>query len=728
MKKIITFLSTLLLLSVFAVTSFAAEEVKTIKNFGENSTEAFYKYRDSIVEVSFLDSLEGSDDALYSWNAGEVPGMGINAWLKLNDNETAGAYANRYNLYIGAEGGFCFNSNMSYFFKDFINLKKISGFENISTELLTNAEGIFSGCVKLTDLDLTSWNTSKIITMSRMFYRCHEIKELDLSSFSTESLTSIHYMFADCYKLRTIFVSDHWKLREDITGFNTFLNCTELSGNIDYDANKVSCLYATIHGYMLPKKNTDDDKPEVNPDAHLDKTIKSYGLADETDFNAYRDDIVTVVFADSIDYISLSGSIANWDVSSKEDGSVKAWISINPIETLKDSNGNPTTYRYNLTIAAEGGVNANPDSSYMFYGYKNLKKVNGLQHFKTTQAVDMKYMFYKCDSLENIDISSFDTKNVKNMSNMFGFCSKLRTADLSTLDTSSVSDISNLFYYCTSLEEVNLSGMNLSSIETAPVIFIDCPIKTVTADGIILSDKTTEIFKNTYNGKITVEEISLNGADTKNVTDMSSMFKDCDGLTSLDLSSFDLSKVKNMSYMFSSCDKLETVVFGETDALDVTDMSYMFKDCKKLKAADFSNVSAGSIRDMSYMFYGCSSLQRLNFGKFNTALLQNLDYTFRDCSNLERIYVGEKWSIKAVASGNSTFAGCQKLSGSVSYAAVRDVTYKAATLNGYLTPVDETVKIPPAEEKEEEPKKPGFFERIIQWFRNLFQRLFGKKD
>lgn len=720
MKKIITLIVTLFLLSIFAVTSFAEGQVKIIKHFDADTTEGFYKYRNEIVEAYFCNSVDGSEKTKNSWSVGETPQMGIMAWLELNESESDKAAADRYNLYIGAEGGFYANSNMSYFFKDFKNLKKIDGFENVNTELLTNAEGFFSGCNILADLDLTSWNTAKVVTMSRMFYQCREIKELDLSAFNTESLTSMHYMFASCSKLRTIFVSDSWKLRDDITGLNTFVDCTELSGNINYDRNKVSCAYGTIDGYMT-KKKSDDENPDVRPDTKLARTIKAYGLADETDFNAYREEIVSVTFLDSIDYLSLSGSIKNWDVSTQQDGSVKAWIRL-------------TTDGYDLYIAANGGVNANPDSSYMFYGYSNLKKVSNLQNFITTQAEDMKYMFYNCKSLQEIDISSFDMKNTRNISYMFGFCSKLQQASLSVADTSSLKDIRNLFYYCSELRKVDFSGMNFSSVEASPVVFTECPVKEIVADGVVLSDKAAGIFKAFYNGKATVEAISLKGADTSDVTDMSHMFENSAALKSLDLSSFDLSRVNTMAYMFSGCSSLEFVYFGETKALDVTDMSYMFSGCSKLNAADLSNVSTGSIRDMSYMFSDCSSLERLDLSKFKTALLQNLDYTFSNCTSLRKIYVGDDWSIGAVASGVGTFQNCMELTGSVAYVNMLDSTYKAATINGYLTHIDPTVVVPPPpvtdkeEENEDEPQKLNFFERIIQWFKNLFERLFGKRD
>ena len=39
-------------------------------------------------------------------------------------------------------------------------------------------------------------------------------------------------------------------------------------------------------------------------------------------------------------------------------------------------------------------------------------------------------MFYECNNLNYLDLSSFDTKNVINMSNMFNNCSKLNNLNL----------------------------------------------------------------------------------------------------------------------------------------------------------------------------------------------------------------------------------------------------------------------------------------------------------
>ena len=172
MKKIITLFASMVLLCVFAVTALASEQVKVIKHFDVDTTEAFYAYRNSIVEVTFKNSDEVPKEAFKSWSVGVTPQMEIMAWMERNSEESVNASVDRYNLYIGADGGFDANENMSWFFKDFTNLKKISGLENMETEFMTNAEGVFSGCSSLQNIDLTSWNTSNVITISRLFYNC----------------------------------------------------------------------------------------------------------------------------------------------------------------------------------------------------------------------------------------------------------------------------------------------------------------------------------------------------------------------------------------------------------------------------------------------------------------------------------------------------------------------------------------------------------------------------
>ena len=55
------------------------------------------------------------------------------------------------------------------------------------------------------------------------------------------------------------------------------------------------------------------------------------------------------------------------------------------------------------------------------------------------------------------------------------------------------------------------------------------------------------------------------GADTSSVTTMDSMFRNCSGLTSLDVSNFDRSSVTSMSIMFWDCTSLTSLDVSNFD-------------------------------------------------------------------------------------------------------------------------------------------------------------------
>ena len=46
----------------------------------------------------------------------------------------------------------------------------------------------------------------------------------------------------------------------------------------------------------------------------------------------------------------------------------------------------------------------------------------------------MSYMFYFCENITNIDLSSFDSKKITNISSIFMGCHKLTNIDLSSFD------------------------------------------------------------------------------------------------------------------------------------------------------------------------------------------------------------------------------------------------------------------------------------------------------
>ena len=104
------------------------------------------------------------------------------------------------------------------------------------TSGVTNMNGLFRGCSNLTSLDLSSFDTSKVTNMVEMFRSCTKLTSLDLSSFDTAKAANISSMFYSCTKLVTIYVSSYdsasGKGWVTVTPSNTnvFAYCTKLVG------------------------------------------------------------------------------------------------------------------------------------------------------------------------------------------------------------------------------------------------------------------------------------------------------------------------------------------------------------------------------------------------------------------------------------------------------------------------------------------------------------------
>lgn len=97
-----------------------------------------------------------------------------------------------------------------YMFHDCSKLTQLN-LSIFNTSRITDMFGMFSDCTKLTKLDLSNFNTSNVINMSFMFCDCKSLTQLNLSSFSTENVKYLNSMFENCVSL--------WKL--DLSSFST---------------------------------------------------------------------------------------------------------------------------------------------------------------------------------------------------------------------------------------------------------------------------------------------------------------------------------------------------------------------------------------------------------------------------------------------------------------------------------------------------------------------------
>lgn len=102
------------------------------------------------------------------------------------------------------------------------NLRSITGLNYLNTEEVTTMFRMFSICMSLIDLDLSSFNTTNVTTMYLMFSFCESLETIDLSSFNTSNVTNMSHMFWGCKSLASI----------DLSSFNTS-NVKNMEGMFD---------------------------------------------------------------------------------------------------------------------------------------------------------------------------------------------------------------------------------------------------------------------------------------------------------------------------------------------------------------------------------------------------------------------------------------------------------------------------------------------------------------
>ena len=158
----------------------------------------------------------------------------------------------------------------------------------------------------------------------------------------------------------------------------------------------------------------------------------------------------------------------SWDVSEQKNGKIMAWY--------KDDDNNGL---YEVYIGQEGGVKANPDSTYLFSNLTGLKEID-LSYFDTSNTTVMKGLFYNCEKLSTLDVGGFNTSNVTNMEALFYYCVNLVSVDLSKWDTRKVANMRIMFTNCKNLTELNLSSFNTTQVTNMSEMFINCTnLKTI---------------------------------------------------------------------------------------------------------------------------------------------------------------------------------------------------------------------------------------------------------
>ena len=89
-------------------------------------------------------------------------------------------------------------------------------------------------------------------------------------------------------------------------------------------------------------------------------------------------------------------------------------------------------------------------------------------------VINLCFMFSQC-RIVNLDLSSSVTQKVKNLKGMFCNCKNLRNIKFSkNFNTENVTDMSFMFFGCENLEELDLSTFNIQNVDQMTAMFYNC--------------------------------------------------------------------------------------------------------------------------------------------------------------------------------------------------------------------------------------------------------------
>ena len=113
---------------------------------------------------------------------------------------------------------------------------------NWDTSNVEYMQSMFSSCSSLTSVgDISSWDTSKVTSISDMFTGCSSLKTLNLSNWDMSNVTKIDGIFFKCSSLTSIGDISGWNTSKVTLMQNMFNGCSKLSAScLNWDVSKVT--------------------------------------------------------------------------------------------------------------------------------------------------------------------------------------------------------------------------------------------------------------------------------------------------------------------------------------------------------------------------------------------------------------------------------------------------------------------------------------------------------
>ena len=423
-------------------------------------------------------------------------------------------------------------------------------------------------------LEVNYINSSRLNTGYGMFYNCTNLTYVNMPYVTYVS--TMEGMFNGCRKLQRIEGIEKWNTARNSNWGSTFGNCNALT-NLDprnFILTDAHAMGATFRGcYSAPIENFDFSNwctPNIQYLSGTFDGLKSIIELDVSTFNVSSVGNLQGVFQGCTNLQRVN--ISNWILTEKHynwQGDSDKW---NPLNVGGMFNNCPALVEVKME-------NSDRFSIYKVAGVLPTRTADKPSTFIISMDTELDNELASLIESKGWNVS-YKKKNHEYLVVKYYFDSKI----------GNVLPVFNDGFEYTYTDELGLYGQVLRTI------------------------KATSLPTNMYFGTNHVSQddadslINVLEIDTSNIEDLSYMFKGCRniGLIPIGLVT---SKATKLTSMFEGCSSLDLNYMYQWYTENVIDMSYMFKDCIGMTSIGIEELKISEETNIEGMFEGCVSLK-----------------------------------------------------------------------------------------------------------------------
>ena len=255
-------------------------------------------------------------------------------------------------------------TDISQLFGNCKSLKSVIFPANMSAAQLEQMSAVFNGCEKLTALDLSGWNTSKVTQMSNVFGGCKALTSLNVSGWDVRNVKDMDYIFSGCSSLTSLDLST-WNVTLGVNKSDTglsygatgmFKGCSSLAelklGEFRIKAGAKGPVYEDAPTYPADQKTTMSTFEGCSALTSLHITE----IAPMVPNNLWKPNLKNM-FKDCGSLKTLT--VDNWDISNiTEPNQEGMFTDCNACIVLLNVTGTPHANQTNVTLIPNGGTMA----------------------------------------------------------------------------------------------------------------------------------------------------------------------------------------------------------------------------------------------------------------------------------------------------------------------------------------------------------------------------------